>query len=109
MAQGINKQVIQTWWWWGWATLLSWTFNCDFWNNTTNTYTKTITVTDANCTTTKKPIVTLYNADTRDADEIELVQLKASVSQVNNGNFVVIVSDDAMQAEWTYTFNYILI
>lgn len=86
-----------------------WTFTADFETNTSGIYYKTVTVTDANVTPTSKPVIALYNAGVRDADEIEMVDLKCSVSSVGTGTFDVYVSDWAMQAEWTYTFNYSLI
>lgn len=55
-----NKQTIirNTWWWGGWIT--SWTFEVDFWNNTTNIYTQEVIVPEATITTNSKPVVQYY-------------------------------------------------
>ncbi len=92
----------------GWS-VNSGSFTVDFWTNTTKIYYQTVTVTDANVTWTSKPVISLYNAWSRDADEIEMVDLKCSVSTVWTGTFDVYVTDWAMQAEGSYNFNYILI
>jgi hypothetical protein len=108
MANWVNKQTIQvgSGSGWGWN---SWSFTVDFGNNTTWIYYLTSTVTDVNVTPTSKPIISLYNAWSRDADEIEMVDLKTSVSSVWIWTFNVYVTDWAMQAEGTYNFNYSLI
>lgn len=90
-------------------TKIGWSFTADFWNNSSWTYYLTKTVTDANVTPTSKPIITLYNAGSRDADEIEMVDLRCSISSVWTWTFDVYVTDWAMQAEWSYNFNYSLI
>ena len=113
-----NDDFLQRkWWLWVNRTISQvktdviqwWTFTVDFTNNSSWAYYVTTTVTDANVTPTSKPVITLYNAWSRDADEIEMVDLKCSVSSVGTWTFDVYVTDWAMQAEWTYTFNYSLI
>lgn len=73
MANWNNKQTIQIGWW-GWWTINSWTFNVDFWTNTTNLYQKSVIVSDTNIQTTSRPIISLYNSGWREI-EIELKSL----------------------------------
>ena len=107
MSNGINKQIIQVGWgWWGW-TISSWTFNVDFWTNTTNLYQKLVTVSDTNIQTASRPIISLYNSGWREIDELEWVDFTTWVSAISNWtSFTVFVDDKSRVAEWIYTFSY---
>lgn len=106
MANWNNKQTIQVGGWWGW-TINSWTFNVDFWTNTTNLYQKSVTVSDTNIQTASRPIISLYNSGWREIDELEWVDFTAWVSAISNWtSFTVFVDDKNRVAEWIYTFSY---
>jgi len=107
MANWNNKQTIQIGGWWGWWTINSWTFNVDFWTNTTNLYQKSLIVSDTNIQTTSRPIISLYNSGWREIDELEWVDFTTWVSAISNGtSFTVFVDDKNRVAEWIYTFSY---
>ena len=68
-----NKQTIQVGGWWAW--IVSWTFQVDFWNNTTNIYTQEVIVAETDIITNSKPVVQYYDSNSRDADESEFDKL----------------------------------
>lgn len=106
MANWNNKQTIQVPWN-GWWTINSWTFNVDFWNNTTNIYTKEVIVAETDITTNSKPVVQYYDSNSRDADESEFVNFVTWIVSVTNGVwFTVQITDMEEWAEWIYNFSY---
>lgn len=106
MSYWNNKQTNNIGVWWGW-TINSWTFNVDFWTNTTNLYQKSVTVSDTNIQTASRPIISLYNSGWREIDELEWVDLTTWVSAISNWtSFTVFVDDKNRVAEWIYTFSY---
>lgn len=105
MANWINKQIIQTGGWGWWIT--SWTFQVDFWNNTTNIYTQEVIVPDTNITTNSKPVVQYYDSNSRDADESEFINFVTGIVSVTNWvGFTVQITDMEEWAEWIYNFSY---
>lgn len=105
MANWNNKQTIQVGGWWVW--IVSWTFQVDFWNNTTNIYTKEVIVAETDITTNSKPVVQYYDSNSRDADESEFVNFVTWIVSVTNGVwFTVQITDMEEWAEWIYNFSY---
>jgi len=87
--------------------ITTWTFNADFWINTTNIFQKTVTVLNTNIKTASRPIVTLYNSGWRNIDELEFTDFTTWIFNViDSTSFSVLVDDKAWAAEWIYNFSY---